>query len=446
MEPKTFDELNLDGRLKEYLQTMDLKPLSPVEANAIPFLLEKKGVVVVSPTGTGKTFSYVLPIVNDLITEEKDGTIAVVVVPTAVLGYQVQTVLRQFLEGLKLRKRAVFFTSPSQIHTCQKSPSIALVTPTLFKELRKGLDLKNLSRIIFDEGDMMLFDGFMEELTDACNSFPNAQKSFFSASLAEQYLTGVKKMCKADKVTDLSFGKVNGNNIKHILVDRRGFDNAQSLVKLLESDYCKDGQGIIFASSKEAVFEASKALKTAGIDYIFLTGSLDKKDIEKNVKAFQRGEKKILLASDYASRGLDLPAVNFVISYDLPKMNDYYFHRAGRTGRFDRPGTSYVLYSPEDQTKVRNLQRRGAGFTFMAVKKDGVSEVNSKPRSKFEKGNNQEEYITKAINKAKYKYPKGKVKPGYKKKIKTAIAIAKNKHKKKIIRTNLAKKDLTHGV
>lgn len=96
---------------------------------------------------------------------------------------------------------------------------------------------------------------------------------------------------------------------------------------------------------------------------------MDKKDIEKNVKAFQRGEKKILLASDYASRGLDLPAVNFVISYDLPKMNDYYFHRAGRTGRFDRPGTSYVLYSPEDQTKVRNLQRRGAGFTFMAVKR-----------------------------------------------------------------------------
>lgn len=71
MEPKTFDELNLDGSLKEYLQTMDLKPLSPVEANAIPFLLEKKGVVVVSPTGTGKTFSYVLPIVNDLITEER---------------------------------------------------------------------------------------------------------------------------------------------------------------------------------------------------------------------------------------------------------------------------------------------------------------------------------------------------------------------------------------
>ena len=141
MEPKTFDELNLDGRLKEYLQTMDLKPLSPVEANAIPFLLEKKGVVVVSPTGTGKTFSYVLPIVNDLITEEKDGTIAVVVVPTAVLGYQVQTVLRQFLEGLRLRIRAVFFTSPSQIHSWEKCPSFALVTPTLFKELRNGLDL-----------------------------------------------------------------------------------------------------------------------------------------------------------------------------------------------------------------------------------------------------------------------------------------------------------------
>lgn len=446
MEIRTFDDLPLERRLQEVLAGMDLKPLSPVERHVIPALLEKQGVVVVSPTGTGKTFSYVLPVVDDLLKEDREGTICVVVVPTAVLAYQVQGVFRSFLEKLHLNKRALFFTSKSQIHTAQKSPAVAIVTPPLFHELKKGLDLKNLSRIIFDEGDMMLFDGFLEELTNACSSFPKAQKSFFSASLGSQYLNPVKRLCKADRVTDLSDGKVNGSNISHFLVDCRGFDKVQSLVKLLRSDFCKEGQGIVFASSKESVYEASKALKNGDIDYLFLTGALDKKDIEKNVKAFARNEKRLLLASDYASRGLDLPSVNFVISYDLPKINDYYFHRAGRSGRFDRPGASYVLYSPQDQMKVKNLQRRGAGFAFVAIKKDGVVPITSAPKSTFTKGGKQDEYITKAVRKAKQKYPKTRVKPGYKKKIKTAIAIAKNKHKKKIIRTNLAKKDLTHGV
>lgn len=446
MEPKTFEELDLDQRLKDVLAGMEMLPLSPVESKVIPLLLDEQGVVVVSPTGTGKTFSYVLPIVNDLLREEKDGTRAIIVVPTAVLGYQVESVVRKFIEGCSIRQRAVFFTSPSQIRTSRKSPAVVIVTPKLFAETKKGLDLKNLSRIVFDEGDMMIFDGFFEELSSACSSYPNARKSFFSASLAEQYLNPVKRMCHADKVTDLSSGKVNGNNIKHVLVDRRGFDPSQALVKLLESEYCTSGQGIIFCSSRKTAYEASVALKNANIEYIFLSGALEKKEIEKNVKAFGRGEERILLASDYASRGLDLPSVAFVISYDLPEINDYYFHRAGRSGRFDKPGTSYLLYSPDDQMKVKNLQRRGAGFSFLAVKKDGIVEVGSAPKSKFDKGNHQEEYIQKAILKAKLQNPKGRVMPGYKKKIKKAIAKARNKHKKKIIRTNLSKRNMNHGV
>lgn len=446
MEAKTFEELGLDPRLCSVLREMDLKPLSPVERKAIPLLMENKGLVAVSPTGTGKTFSYVLVIVDELLKDQAEGTRAVVVVPTVVLGYLVQGVFRRFLERTKSGRRAVFFTSPSQIRSCRKSPAVALVTPVLFAQIRKGLDLKNLTRIVFDEGDMILFDGFMDEIVEACRSFPKATKSFFSASLAEQHLNPVKRMCKAERVTDLSDGRVNGSNICHALVDPRGFDRKASLTKLLESPLCKEGQGIVFASSKEAVKEAGKALDKAGIDYLLLTGDLDKKQIEKNVKAFARGEERILLASDYASRGLDLPAVGFVISYDLPRVNDYYFHRAGRSGRFDRRGVSYVIHAEEDEAKIRNLQRRGASFSFYAVKKDGVVEVRSSPKSKFSKKGGEEPYVVEAIRKAKRRYPKGEVKPGYKKKIKTAIAIAKSKHKKKIVRTNIAKRNLSHGV
>ncbi|HBR85606.1 MAG TPA: hypothetical protein DEA32_00215, partial [Firmicutes bacterium] len=325
-------------------------------------------------------------------------------------------------------------------------PDVAILTPQLFKPFTKAIDTKKVQRVIFDEGDMILFDGFLDEMEQACQMIPNARKSFFSASLGSQWLTRVKRMCHAEEIIDISQGRINGANIRHILVDLRGAKRSEGLLKLLSAPEVADGRTIVFVSRREELKQVAYDLKRAHVRFETISGELDKRGISKVISGFVDGDFQVLLATDFASRGLDLPEVKSVISYTLPIDQGYYFHRAGRSGRFDAPGTSYVLCGKEDLTECRALQRKGAGFTFMAVKKDGVSSVKSAPVSHLNQIKGENSYLTKAIVEAKRRYPLGHVKPGYKKKIKTAIRVAKSKHKKKILRTNLGKKDLTHGV
>ncbi len=443
-----FASLALSPLTVRGVESFAPKPLSPIEAKAIPALLRGQAIIAVSPTGTGKTWSYLIPIVDGIarLGAKEGQTQAIVVVPTVVLGFQIRQTLLTLLAAMGLKDRKVsFFQSPREISDSRKDPEVAIVTPPLFGELLKHLDLSAVKRVVFDEGDMILFDGFLGEMEKACASLPKAKKSFFSASLGPQYLKAVKRLCQADAVFDLSNGTINGSNITHVLVDLRGFDREQGLLRLLAQKDLVRGQGIVFVAKREELRTVGQDLMSAHIPYAVAEGGLDKGALERNVKDFAKGEVPILLASDYASRGLDLPSVSFVVSYTLPENGDYYFHRAGRSGRFDRKGTSFVLFAKDDLAKVRSLQRRGAGFSFYAVKKDGVVPVASKPKDRPYRDYDLP-YVKQAVIKAKIKYPKGRVKPGYKKKIRTAIAIAKNKHKDKIIRTNLRKKDLTHGI
>lgn len=442
----TFSSLALDPKVLAGLKAMALKPLSPIEAKAIPPLLKNEAIVAVSPTGTGKTLSYLVPIANALAREGGfKVTKAVVVVPTVVLGVQVQKTLNALLRVCKIDGSAAFFATAREAKSSAKRPDVAIVTPGLFKDLAQSINLKDVDRVVFDEGDMILFDGFYPDMKATCDRMPWAKISFFSASLGPQYLTLVRKMVRADRVIDLSDGRINGSNISHFLIDLRGFDRLQGLVKTLKSPLLPQGKGIVFVAKKDELWEVAKALRSADISFSEASGNMDKRAIAKSVSAFSKGETQVLLATDYASRGLDLPQVGYAISYTLPEDTDYYFHRAGRTGRFDAKGSSYVLCGKEDMTKARALQRRGAGFSFLAIKKDGLAPVKSAPQSRPYKTADSD-YLRKAIIKAKLEHPKGRVKPGYKKKIKTAIMVAKIKHKKKIIRTNLAKKEMKHGV
>lgn len=443
----TFASLALAPEVNQGLKSMDLKPLSPVEAKVIPLLLAGKSVIAVSPTGTGKTFSYLIPILDSFARKGNDGaTQAIVMVPTAVLGFQVKDTAKTLAKNFGLKDfTAVFFGSNKELAAAKRSPVLAIVTPPLFKTLSKSLNLSQVERIIIDEGDMILFDGFESEMNQACDSLPKAKKSFFSASLGSQWLTRVKKMCQADETVDLSNGHVNGSNIKHVLVDLRGLTRPQALAKVVTDPDVASGKAMIFVSQRREIKEVCDVLESLKIPYVSMAGDLDKGAIEKRVKEFRSDKVNFMVATDYASRGLDLPEVKRSISYTLPKDLYYYFHRAGRTGRFNAPGLSLVLCGKDDMQTARGLQRKGAGFSFMAVKKEGLVEVKSKPQSRAYKTEDSP-YLKKAILKAKLQHPKGKVKPGYKKKIQTAIKVAKIKHKKKIIRTNLAKKDLTHGV
>lgn len=445
MNSITFGSLNLHPDLLGVLSGMDMKPLSEVEARVIPVLLQGKSAVVVSPTGTGKTFSYLVPMVDYLLRNGTGiGTRFIVVVPTAVLAIQVKTTLEDLAKRSDLKPFRARAYSTLKEASASNPPDVAVVTPAQFRPLTRAIDATRVAGVVFDEGDMILFDGFMDEMEQACRLLPGCGKSFFSASLSPQWLTRVKRMCGAEEVIDLSQGRINGFNIAHILVDLRGATREQGLAAVLSDEEVASGQVLVFVSRKEELEEALRTVRKLSIPAAKISGELDRRGIARAVSDFTSGEYRVLVATDYASRGLDLPSVRSVISYTLPKDQGYYFHRAGRSGRFDTPGFSYVLCGKDDLDSCRALQRKGAGFRFAAVKQGRIIRVKSAPVS--HRANVADTpYLKKAAAEVKRKHPLGKVKPGYKKKVREAIRVAKIKHKKKIVRTNLNRKGTQSG-
>ena len=440
-----FGSLNLHPSLVSALTEMGMKPLSGVEEKVIPVLLSGRSAVVVSPTGTGKTLSYLVPTLDFFLREGTGlGTRFILVVPTAVLSVQIKGTLEDFAKKADLTPFKVRTFSTLKEASRSIPPDVAIVTPAQLKPLSKTLDLARVKAVVFDEGDMILFDGFAEEMKEACQILSGAKRSFFSASLSPQWLTKIRRMTGADEVIDLSDGRINNSNITHVLVDLRGYSRKEGLEAVLGSEEVRKGQTLIFVAQKEELDGVLGAVMKLEIPCVKVSGEMDRRGIARAVDEFSAGFCRVLVATDYASRGLDLPSVTSVISYTLPKDQFYYFHRAGRCGRFDALGWSYILCGKEDLDACRALQRKGAGFRFAAVRKGELISVNSAPVS--HRANVADTpYLKQAVLEVKRKHPLGKVKPGYKKKVREAIRVAKIKHRKKIIRTNLSKKGIEGG-
>lgn len=443
-----FSSLNINPKVLDGINSLHPKALSEIEAKVIPLMLKDKSVIAVSPTGTGKTLSYVVPILSNLekckVKNTNHEIKYIIVIPTNVLGFQVENVFNEIIDKSNINDiKVFFFSSAKEIIKFVNDIDIAIITPSLFKTLTKKFNLKNLKSIVFDEGDMILFDGFYDDMDEICKSFPSVKKSFFSASIAKQFLTPVKKLCKADVIIDCNTDGINTKSISHFLIDLRKNDRNQAVKLILNDKNFKDKTGIIFVSTNDEIKIVKNILEELKIKYACITGNMDKRSIARNLKIFDSTNVKLLLATDYASRGLDMPYVQYVVSYTLPIDLNFYFHRAGRSGRFNSLGSSFVLTDENDLKKINELVKRGVNFKFIAIKKDEIVEVKSKPKSSLYKSQNPD-YVKKAIYKAKKKVP-NIVKPGYKKKIKTQINIAKDKHKKKIVRTNLSKKNNTYG-
>lgn len=191
---------------------------------------------------------------------------------------------------------------------------------------------------------------------------------------------------------------------------------------------------MIFASEKTRVERIYRELAERGLDCTIINGNLRSRENKNNLRRIHRGEFPIIVCSDIASRGIDIDDVSHVLSVDLPKDFDYYFHRAGRTGRNGKKGDSYVFFNDNDDTFER-FRRAGIDFDTYVLRKDALRKA-SEPSAKRKKNEALESEIRREIAKVRTR----KVKPGYKKKIAKTVAKVKSDHKRKIIRSNLRAK------
>jgi len=434
-----FGSLNLNLELVDYLKRAQYKNLSPVQERAIPVLLKHKSAVVKAPTGSGKTLAYLLPILENISVDQK-GTVGVVIVPTSVLANQLRDVLLPFNKGYRRFSTAVI-AEGNEIKGKINS-NIVIATPEQFLFNLDKLNLKNNKYLVVDEGDMILFGGFESQLNEILNLDIPGTKALFTASIDEHLNTLVRRYIGAEALIDVSDKSITSKNVTHCLVDIRHVDKNLAVERFLKA--VKPYKTIVFVSRKSDLIPLDKKLTADGIPHLVVHGDMNKREQKQATRLFNKDKYNLMIATDIIARGIDIENVTDIVSVDLPYDLSYYFHRAGRSGRFDKKGTSYVFYNNDDTSKAKELVKRGVNFTFYSLRDGGLvkeRDLNQiKPKRKL---NNVllEEEIRKNISRLRTK----KVKPCYKKKIRQEIARTKRKHKQKIIKSNIYKRNSKEG-
>lgn len=430
-----FSEFALSPRLVAALAEVGYVDCSPIQARAIPQLLRGQGGIYKAPTGSGKTLAYLAPILERCPDDGR--THAVIIVPTKVLVAQIGAVLKKLRRAYPAFNLAAL-ADGSEIDGVNANAEILVTTPGLFLAARGRFNCKDLAYLIFDEGDMLIYGGFEEETAEIMSLPLGGVKALFTASVDEHLESLVRRFLKAGRVTDVTGGSVTAAAVSHVFVDIRHLDKGAALLEFLR--VVRPYKAIAFVSNKKDLQAVDDLLSARKIPHACLHGDLPKREQKKALKDFASDRVGLLLASDIAARGYDMPDVTDVISLDLPLDMSYYFHRAGRTGRYDAAGTSYVFYSAADTAKPRELLKKaGPVFRFVTLRPDGLKpDRDLRSLAKREKMTNV--YLEKEIKKAVAEARSGRVKPGYKKRVARAVARVKERHKEQIIRTNVRRK------
>lgn len=434
-----FGSLNLNLELVNYLKKARYKNLSPVQEKAIPVLLKGKSAVVKAPTGSGKTLAYLIPILENISVGQK-GTVGVVIVPTAVLANQVKEVLVPFMKEYRDFTTSVIVEG-NQVRGKVNS-TLIIATPEQFLFNLDKFNLKYNKYLIVDEGDMILFGGFESQLNEILNLDLPGTKALFTASIDEHLNSLVKKYIEAESLIDVSKKSITSENVQHCLIDIRHVDKNLAVENFLKA--VRPYKTIVFVSRKSDLIPLDKKLTADGIEHLVVHGDMNKREQKQATRLFNKDKYNLMIATDIIARGIDIENVTDILSVDLPYDLSYYFHRAGRSGRFDKKGTSYVFYNNDDTSKAKELVKRGVQFSFFSLR-DGrlVKERDLNQLKQKRKLNNVllEEEIRKNISRLRTK----KVKPCYKKKIRQEIARTKRKHKQKIIKSNIYKRNSKEG-
>ena len=439
----SFAQFNLSKEMVLALEKLGYKEPSPVQGRVIPKALKGDSILCQSETGSGKTHSYLVPII-DRLDLSLPRLQSIVICPSRELARQVYDfafAFTRFFPKLKVR----LFTSSEEKSENQQglsiAPQLVIGTPGRLKDLLADdyeLNLKGVKSLVLDEADMLMDMGYFEDI-DAVRSLlrDDLQVMVFSATLEQGLKEKLRKYASSDFLYQGEDNKSSGN-VSHHLVDIKHVGKNEALLRFLKIKV--PYLALVFASKKEDVKSAYAALKSAGYSVVLFSGDLETRERRKTIRMIKENRYQVVVCSDLLSRGIDIEDVSDVISLDLPNDLNYYHHRAGRTARFGKTGDSWVFYD-DDSTKLpKALMDQGVKFDFLILKKDALESdpVGLLPKTKFKKKKPFEDpEEAREIKIAKANTRSDKVKPGYKRKQRWAVEKVKNKYRRKAIRKKI---------
>jgi ATP-dependent RNA helicase DeaD len=354
----SFAHFALQPALHRELAAQGLIKPTPIQAHAIPILLDGQDVIGQARTGSGKTLAFILPLIERADTRVR-AIQALVLVPTRELAIQVGSVLGPLAATRRLRHTLLYGGRSLQPEKrALQSAQIVIGTPgRTLDHLRQGnLSLARLSLLVLDEADEMLDRGFAPDVERILGYTPRGrQTALFSATLPS-WVAGIAARHVDNPVTiEVDANMPAPPEIEHLVYDVESAGKLDALRTLLDR---RGGEAVIvFGRTKHGVKKLAQRLEALGYPAAALQGNLSQNARERVMAGFRSGAVPILLATNVAARGLDVPEIGQVINYELPESAEWFTHRVGRTGRMGRGGQAITLLTPEDNARWRQFEK-----------------------------------------------------------------------------------------
>lgn len=357
----TFSDFNFDPQLFEGLQSMGYVKPTPIQAQAIPLILQHKDLIACAQTGTGKTASYLLPVLQHISTSDKKHTQALILAPTRELAQQID----QQVEGLAyfagISSIAVYGGGDGMIYEQQRRAmmegvDIVIATPgRLIAHLASGtIKLNHLQYLVLDEADRMLDMGFYEDILKIISNLPKERQTLlFSATMPPKIRTLANTILKDPEQINIAISQPAAGISQQVYMvyDQQKIKLISKILK--EGDYKSI---LIFCSRKETVKDLNRTLRKEGIKSEAFHSDLEQEQRETVLRAFKSRSLPVIIGTDVLSRGIDVEGISLVINFDVPPDPEDYIHRIGRTARAETTGTAITFVNEKDQRRFSFIE------------------------------------------------------------------------------------------
>ena len=383
-----FKEFNFEKRIMAQIDAVGYKEATPIQSQAIPLILEGNDVLGLAKTGTGKTAAFVLPILEKIATTKGKGrgVRALIIAPTRELAEQINNTVLQLGKQIGIKSLAVYggTSVKKQIDVLKLGVDIVVGCPgRILDHINQGnLGLTKLEFLVLDEADHMLDMGFLKDIEKIVKCTPKKKQSlFFSATMPKEIKAlAFKVLQKNHKTVEVEY-KEPVKLIEHELYYINHDDKKSKLLDIMKDSEIESV--IVFTNGKHKARHLSKMLQIKGFKAVNFQGNLSQNQRDAALSGFRSGESTILVATDIAARGLDIPQVTHVINFDLPKTVEAFTHRSGRTGRANKSG-KVISFSSIDDKKILTEILKINKISFSQIFGDEKS-LSNKPLNTYNK-------------------------------------------------------------
>ncbi|USK52113.1 DEAD/DEAH box helicase [Bacillus sp. CMF12] len=381
-----FVTLGISKKLSDVLLNHGIAKPTPIQEQAIPAVMDGKDVIAQAQTGTGKTFAFILPILES-IDPAAAHIQALIVTPTRELALQItDEVINLTQDNDQIDVLAVYGGQDveKQLKKLQKHVQIVVGTPGRLLDhiKRRTIDLSQVGSLVLDEADQMLHIGFLDEVEDIIKETPGSRQTMlFSATIPAEIKKLARKHLKEPQYIQVEKTQGPADSVKQIAIHTIDRAKQATLMQMIQTH--RPYLAVIFCRTKRRVSKLNDVLKSNGFQCDELHGDLSQSKREQVMKRFRDAELQLLVATDVAARGLDVEGVTHVFNYDIPLDPESYVHRIGRTGRAGMKGMAITFYSSADKPLLEAIEK---GLNITIAKQNlGNSHERQKPSRSSEK-------------------------------------------------------------